>query len=196
MLSKLISAEKRTRTNGDEFYVCTFSYSQGAKDAPTFITIGGVKVLNPQAAAIRNINLVKCLFPTEDETAKAYKKNLDRFIKCVESDSKTFTTKKGEVVKLSDCEFSLPLVYKTLPVSEVLGVSKIYYADANGEQKKADRIEYVFRNKTYIATPELSKGCCVGCAFVNNMNCANFKDRMDICHKGYIFKRKFNHIDE
>ena len=34
------------------------------------------------------------------------------------------------------------------------------------EQKKADRIEYVFRNKTYIATP------------------------------GYIFKRKFNHIDE
>ena len=51
------------------------------------------------------------------------------------------------------------------------------------EQKKADRIEYVFRNKTYIATPELSKGCCVGCAFVNNMNCANFKDRMDICHK-------------
>ena len=43
MLSKLISAEKRTRTNGDEFYVCTFSYSQGAKDAPTFITIGGVK---------------------------------------------------------------------------------------------------------------------------------------------------------
>ena len=63
-------------------------------------------------------------------------------------------------------------------------------------QGKADRIEYVFRNKTYIATPELSKGCCVGCAFVNNMNCANFKDRMDICHKGYIFKRKFNHIDE
>ena len=76
MLSKLISAEKRIRTNGDEFYVCTFSYSQGAKDAPTFITIGGVKVLNPQAAAIRNINLVKCLFPTEDETAKAYKKIL------------------------------------------------------------------------------------------------------------------------
>lgn len=64
------------------------------------------------------------------------------------------------------------------------------------EQKKADRIEYVFRNKTYIATPELGKGCCVGCAFVNNINCANFKDRMDICHKGYIFKRKFNHIDE
>ena len=26
MLSKLISAEKRTRTNGEEFYVCTFSY--------------------------------------------------------------------------------------------------------------------------------------------------------------------------
>lgn len=143
MLSKLISAEKRTRTNGEEFYVCTFSYSQGAKDAPTFITIGGVKVLNPQAAAIRNINLVKCLFPTEDETAKAYKKNLDRFIKCMESDSKTFTTKKGEVVKLSDCEFSLPLVYKTLPVSEVLGVSKIYYADANGEQKELTQLNAV-----------------------------------------------------
>lgn len=143
MLSKLISAEKRVRTNGDEFYVCTFSYSQGAKDAPTFITIGGVKVLNPKAAAIRNINLVKCLFPTEDETAKAYKKNLDRFIKCMESDSKTFTTKKGEIVKLSDCEFSLPLVYKTLPVSEVLGVSKIYYADANGEQRELTQLNAV-----------------------------------------------------
>lgn len=143
MLSKLISAEKRVRTNGDEFYVCTFSYSQGAKDAPTFITIGGVKVLNPQAAAIRNINLVKCLFPTEDETAKAYKKDLDRFIKCMESETKSFTTKKGEVIKLSDCEFSLPLVYKTLPVSEVLGVSKIYYADANGEQKELTQLNAV-----------------------------------------------------
>lgn len=143
MLSKLISTEKRTRTNGDEFYVCTFSYSQGAKDAPTFITIRGVKVLNPQAAAIRNINLVKCLFPTEDETAKAYKKNLDRFIKCMESETKSFTTKKGEVIKLSDCEFSLPLVYKTLPVSEVLGVSKIYYADANGEQKELTQLNAV-----------------------------------------------------
>lgn len=143
MLSKLISAEKRTRTNGDEFYVCTFSYSQGAKDAPTFITIGGVKVLNPQAAAIRNINLVKCLFPTEDDTAKAYKKNLDRFIKCMESETKSFTNKKGELIKLSDCEFSLPLVYKTLPVSEVLGVSKIYYADANGEQKELTQVNAV-----------------------------------------------------
>lgn len=64
------------------------------------------------------------------------------------------------------------------------------------EQKKTNKIEYIFRNKTYIAAPELSKGCCVGCAFVNNMNCANYKDRMDICHKGYIFKRKFNHIYE
>lgn len=143
MLSKLISAEKRVRTNGDEFYVCTFSYSQGEKNADTFITIGGVKVLNPKAAAIRNINLVKCLFPTEDETAKAYKKMLDRFIKCMESETKSFTTKKGEVVKLSDCEFSLPLVYKTLPVSEVFNVSKIYYADANGEQKELTQLNAV-----------------------------------------------------
>lgn len=143
MLSKLISAEKRIRTNGDEFYVCTFSYSQGEKNADTFITIGGVKVLNPKAAAIRNINLVKCLFPTEDETAKTYKKMLDRFIKCMESETKSFTTKKGEVIKLSDCEFSLPLVYKTLPVSEVLGVSKIYYADANGEQKELTQLNAV-----------------------------------------------------
>lgn len=143
MLSKLISAEKRVRTNGDEFYVCTFSYSQGEKNADTFITIDGVKVLNPKAAAIRNINLVKCLFPTEDETAKTYKKMLDRFIKCMESETKSFTTKKGEVIKLSDCEFSLPLVYKTLPVSEVLGVSKIYYADANGEQKELTQLNAV-----------------------------------------------------
>ena len=35
------------------------------------------------------------------------------------------------------------------------------------EQKKADIIEYVFRNKTYIATPELSKGCCVGLSLIH-----------------------------
>lgn len=143
MLSKLISAEKRVRTNGDEFYVCTFSYSQGEKDAATFITINGVRVLNPKAAAIRNINLVKCLFPTEDETAKVYKKNLDRFIKCMESETKSFTTKKGEVVKLSDCEFSLPLIYKTLPVNDVLKVGKVYYADGNGEQKELTQLNAV-----------------------------------------------------
>lgn len=143
MLSKLISAEKRVRTNGDEFYICTFSYSQGEKNAPTFIMINGMKVLNPKAASIRNINLVKCLFPTEDETAKAYKKMLDRFIKCKESENGTFTTKKGEIIKLEDCEFSLPLVYKTIPVSDVLGVSKIYYADANGEQKELTQLNAV-----------------------------------------------------
>lgn len=154
MLSKLISAEKRIRTNGEEFYMCTFSYSQGDKDAPTFITIGGVKVLNPQAAAIRNIHLVKCLFPTEDETARAYKKNLDRFIKCMESDSKTFTTKNGEIVKLSDCEFSLPLIYKILPVSEVLGVSKIYCADSNGEQKELTQLSAVGYSRIEIIVDE------------------------------------------
>lgn len=154
MLSKLISVEKRIRTNGDEFYVCTFSYSQGEKNADTFITIGGVKVLNPKAAAIRNINLVKCLFPTEDETAKAYKKTLDRFIKCMESETKSFTTKKGEVIKLADCEFSLPLVYKTLPVSEVFNTSKIYYADANGEQKELTQLNSVGYSKIEVVVDE------------------------------------------
>ena len=185
MLSKLISAEKRTRTNGDEFYVCTFSYSQGAKDAPTFITIGGVKVLNPQAAAIRNINLVKCLFPTEDETAKAYKKNLDRFIKCMESDSKTFTTKKGEVVKLSDCEFSLPLVYKTLPVSEVLGVSKIYYADANGEQKELTQLNAVGYSRLEMIVDEKT-------GEITDYKDSNEWDNANIVNGSYWYEKRVN----
>lgn len=63
------------------------------------------------------------------------------------------------------------------------------------KEEKLDKIEYTFRNKTYVTAPELSKGACVGCAFMNNMNCANFKDRMEICHKGYIFMRKFKHHD-
>lgn len=134
MLSKLIQAEKRVRENGNEYYVCTFSYTTGDKNCEPFIVINGVRVLNPKAAAIRDVNLVKCLFPTEDETAKAYKKLLDRFIKCMETEEKQFTTKKGEVVKLEDCQFSLPLVYKTMKVSELYDVESFYYYDKNGNQ--------------------------------------------------------------
>lgn len=147
MLSKLIQAEKRTRDNGNEYYVCTFSYTTGDKNCEPFIMINGVRVLNPQAAAIRDVNLVKCLFPTEDETAKAYKKLLDRFIKCMESDEKQFTTKKGELVKLEDCQFSLPLVYKTMKVSELYDVECFYYYDKNGSQTELRTLNAVGYSK-------------------------------------------------
>lgn len=147
MLSKLIQVEKRVRENGNEYYVCTFSYTTGDKTCEPFITINGVRVLNPQAAAIRDVNLVKCLFPTEDETAKAYKKLLDRFIKCMESDEKQFTTKKGEVVKLEDCQFSLPLVYKTMKVSELYDVESFYYYDKNGSQTELRTLNAVGYSK-------------------------------------------------
>ena len=147
MLSKLIQAEKRTRENGNEYYVCTFSYTTGDKNCEPFIMINGVRVLNPQAAAIRDVNLVKCLFPTEDETAKAYKKLLDRFIKCMESDERQFTTKKGEVVKLEDCQFSLPLVYKTMKVSELYDVESFYYYDKNGSQTELRTLNAVGYSK-------------------------------------------------
>lgn len=147
MLSKLIQAEKRARENGNEYYVCTFSYTTGDKNCEPFIKINGVRVLNPQAAAIRDVNLVKCLFPTEDETAKAYKKLLDRFIKCMESDEKQFTTKKGEVVKLEDCQFSLPLVYKTMKVSELYDVESFYYFDKNGSQTELRTLNAVGYSK-------------------------------------------------
>lgn len=147
MLSKLIQAEKRVRENGNEYYVCTFSYTTGDKNCEPFIVINGVRVLNPKAAAIRDINLVKCLFPTEDETAKAYKKLLDRFIKCMESEEKQFTTKKGEVVKLEDCQFSLPLVYKTMKVSELYGVESFYYYDKNDNQTELRTLNAVGYSK-------------------------------------------------
>lgn len=147
MLSKLIQAEKRTRENGNEYYVCTFSYTTGDKNCEPFIVINGVRVLNPKAAAIRDVNLVKCLFPTEDETAKAYKKLLDRFIKCMESEEKQFTTKKGEVVKLEDCQFSLPLVYKTMKVSELYDVESFYYYDKNGSQTELRTLNAVGYSK-------------------------------------------------
>lgn len=147
MLSRLIQAEKRTRENGNEYYVCTFSYTTGDKNCEPFITINGVRVLNPKAAAIRDVNLVKCLFPTEDETAKAYKKLLDRFIKCMESEEKQFTTKKGEVVKLEDCQFSLPLVYKTMKVSELYDVESFYYYDKDGNQTELRTLNAVGYSK-------------------------------------------------
>lgn len=147
MLSKLIQAEKRVRENGNEYYVCTFSYTTGDKNCEPFIMINGVRVLNPQVAAIRDVNLVKCLFPTEDETAKAYKKLLDRFIKCMESDEKQFTTKKGEVVKLEDCQFSLPLVYETMKVSELYDVESFYYYDKNGSQTELRTLNAVGYSK-------------------------------------------------
>jgi hypothetical protein len=147
MLSKLIQAEKRVRENGNEYYVCTFSYTTGDKNCEPFIMINGVRVLNPKAAAIRDVNLVKCLFPTEDETAKAYKKLLDRFIKCMESEEKQFTTKKGEVVKLEDCQFSLPLVYKTMKVSELYDVDSFYYYDKNGNQTELRTLNAVGYSK-------------------------------------------------
>lgn len=147
MLSKLIQAEKRVRENGNEYYVCTFSYTTGDKNCEPFIMINGVRVLNPKAAAIRDVNLVKCLFPTEDETAKAYKKLLDRFINCMESEEKQFTTKKGEVVKLEDCQFSLPLVYKTMKVSELYDVESFYYYDKNGSQTELRTLNAVGYSK-------------------------------------------------
>lgn len=147
MLSKLIQAEKRVRENGNEYYVCTFSYTTGDKNCEPFIMINGVRVLNPKAAAIRDVNLVKCLFPTEDETAKAYKKLLDRFIKCMGSEEKQFTTKNGEVVKLEDCQFSLPLVYKTMKVSELYGIESFYYYDKNGSQTELRTLNAVGYSK-------------------------------------------------
>lgn len=67
---------------------------------------------------------------------------------------------------------------------------------ASHDKQKEEYPEYIFRNKIYIGTPELSKGCCVGCAFANNYNCANYKDRLEICRQGKIFKRKFQHLDD
>lgn len=147
MLSKLIQAEKRVRENGNEYYVCTFSYTTGDKNCEPFIVINGVRVLNPKVAAIRDVNLVKCLFPTEDETAKAYKKLLDRFIKCMESEEKQFTSKKGEVVKLEDCQFSLPLVYKTMKVRELYDVESFYYYDKDGNQTELHTLNAVGYSK-------------------------------------------------
>lgn len=63
-------------------------------------------------------------------------------------------------------------------------------------ETKDKKIEYSFRNRTYLAVPELSKGCCVGCAFSSNYNCHLYEDRMKICRNGMIFKRKFSHVDD
>lgn len=153
MLSKLSNARKETRANGNEFYVCTFVASIGDKDAETFITLpNGMKVLNPKAAAIREITLTKCLFPTEDKTAKAYAAMLDAFIYATNNGGK-FKGKDGKEHSIDEFTFCLPLLYVTVPVVELTGgVEKVYYLNADGEEKElinANSIGYSTLDENY-----------------------------------------------
>ncbi len=62
---------------------------------------------------------------------------------------------------------------------------------------KNSKIEYKFKNKTYTTVPELSKGSCVGCAFMNKIDCYKYQDRLDICQNNHvIFARKYNSLDK
>src|SRR5574344_516523 len=107
MLSKLIDARISNRTNGDEFFVCTFESSVGDKNAETFLTLpDGTKVLNTKGASMRTLRLTKCLFLTEDANALAYAKALKGFCKCIESDIKIINASKRMVYNLSEFTFS------------------------------------------------------------------------------------------
>lgn|SRR5574344_650409 len=138
MLSKLIDARISNRTNGDEFFVCTFESSVGDKNAETFLTLpDGTKVLNTKVASMRTLRLTKCLFPTEDANALAYAKALKGFCKCIESETKSFKDSKGIERKIDEFTFSLPLIYATKSVAEVSGgLEFVYYLDKDGNEQK------------------------------------------------------------
>ena len=138
MLSKLIDARISNRTNGDEFFVCTFESSVGDKNAETFLTLpDGTRILNTSVASMRTLRLTKCLFPTEDTNALAYAKALKGFCKCIESETKSFKDSKGVERKIEEFTFSLPLIYATKSVAEVSGgLEFIYYLDKDGNEQK------------------------------------------------------------
>lgn len=140
MFSKLVDCRSEVRSkDGNTYYVCTFSQTRGDKDAKTFIEkeVNGVKirVLNTSVASIRTIDLVKCLFPTEDDNAKLYAKELKRFVKCCESDNGEYTTSKGEKVTKESCTFYLPLIYVTMPVKDVFpDITHVYYQGKDNKE--------------------------------------------------------------
>lgn len=66
-------------------------------------------------------------------------------------------------------------------------------AQSNNKQKYP---EYHYQKKTYLAVPEISQGCCVGCAFYDRLDCSKYEERIKLCRQGMIFKRKIQLIDE
>lgn len=153
MLSKLIDAELRTSESGKPYYVCTFESTTGDKNADTFITINGMRVLNPKAAAIRSMQLVKSLFPTEDSVAQTYAEMLDGFIAVKEADGE-IKDEKGNVYTLEDFTFSLPLIYVTKPCSDVYPTSEVCYQNKAGEEKVLQQFNAVGYSKLEYKTDE------------------------------------------
>lgn len=151
MLCKMINSEERTMSNGNVFYVCKFSYNQGNANAETFITLpNGMQVLNPEVAALRQINLTKCLFPTEDANAQRYAMALHAFSAVCENNKQT-TNINGKMYSYEQFNIALPLIYKTKPVAELTGgVEYVEYYDANNEAKKLYNFSVVGYSKIQV----------------------------------------------
>lgn len=151
MLCKMVNVEERTTQNGSLFYVCRFSYCTGNANAETFITLpNGMQVINPEVAALRQINLTKCLFPTEDENAKVYANTLHLFSLVCASESKEIEV-QGKKIGLKNFNICLPLVYYSKPVAELTGgIEYVLYFDNNNEEKKLYNFSVVGYSKIEI----------------------------------------------
>ena len=155
MLCKMINVEERTATNGNLFYVCRFSFCTGNVNAEPFITLpNGMRIINPEVAALRQINLTKCLFPTEDANAKVYAETLHLFSLVCASESKEIEV-QGKKIGLKNFNICLPLVYYSKPVPELTnGIEYVLYFDANNEEKKLYNFSVVGYSKIEIIKNE------------------------------------------
>ena len=113
----LIKIEKRIRTNGSKYIVCTWSGGTGDINAPVIVN----GRLNLTAAKARNVTLVKCLFPATEEMFQAYW-NKETGLKAL---TRVATSEKtGKTQEVTQCEniedtTRVGLCYERIPLENI-----------------------------------------------------------------------------
>lgn len=109
--------EKRVRDNGSKYIVCTWVGGTGDTKAP--VVVNGK--LNLEAAKARQVTLVKCLFPANEEMFQAYwdkEKGLKSLVRAVVEESTGEVKEKAQCSDLSQTT-KVGLCYERIPLDEL-----------------------------------------------------------------------------
>lgn len=134
--------EKRVRSNGTKYIVCTWVGSDDAANGPVIVN----GRLNLSVAKARNTTLTKCLFPATEEVFQAYW-NRDTGLRALVRAAVDEAT--GEVKEKEQCrELSqttkVGLCYERVPLENISReVRKIGYIDRNGTQRVQNYINVI-----------------------------------------------------